>query len=75
MKRRYVKPYLMVEPYQLDASIAEACSSNGGTPIYYGEGNCMYMEYFYSSQCPEDVVHGDCYHGPEATDGITFVMS
>ncbi len=77
MKRKYVKPYLLVESYQLDASVATACSAQpNGQPIYYGETNCSFGgEYYFDPRCAEDVVNGDCYHGPYASDGMVFIMS
>lgn len=76
MKRNYVKPFLLVEPYQLLASVAACSNEPGGTPIYYSETTCDYGGgYFFSSQCDEDVVNGDCYHGPFVSDGLTFIMS
>ena len=40
MKKSYRKPYLGVESFQLNAAVAEACSTAGREPIHYGESNC-----------------------------------
>ena len=79
MKRKYQKPYLAMESFQLNAAIAASCSSEGKQPIHYGENNCFMgddpgeksIEYL-GNACEMDIVvevGGDqndtiCYHGP-----------
>lgn len=79
MKRKYQKPYLAVESFQLNAAIAASCSSEGKQPIHYGENTCIVgdnpdeqaIEYL-GNACELDIVGdvgGDsndtfCYHGP-----------
>lgn len=85
MKRKYKKPVLAVESFQLDAAIAGSCSSV--TAIGHYENTCGYggtgpWEYFSEYTCEVDVTGqgGDsndkpCYHGPYSADGKTFVWS
>lgn len=79
MKRKYSKPYLAMESFQLNAAIATSCSSEGKQPIHYGENTCIVgndsdeqaIEYL-GNACKLDIigkVGGDgndtlCYHGP-----------
>ena len=89
MKRKYEKPFLAVESFQLNAAIAGSCS--GVTSIGHYEDSCGYGKvsdnywyYFNDVNCEVDVTGnsgGDnndtpCYHGPYSTaDGMTFVWS
>lgn len=82
MKRKYIKPYLLIEPYQLDAECA-ACSSDGYIPIHYSEKTCTAWGRFFGDTeiCEVDLVTGSdeagdgfCYHGPFVA-GVTFVYS
>lgn len=84
MKKKYEKPVLMIESFQLDATVAASCSSQDGIPIHYGESNCVFDggAYFNYNNCDEDVTGSDddghdtiCYHGPELTGGLTFTYS
>lgn len=84
MKKNYVKPYLAVESFQLDAAIAAACSSQGFIPINYGENSCTFDngQFFNSINCQVDLTgpgfDGNdtiCYHGPTLTPGMTFLAS
>lgn len=79
MKRKYVKPYLIMESFQLNAAVAASCSSENKKPIHYGENSCIVgddsdeqaIEYL-GNACELDIigeVGGDnndtlCYHGP-----------
>ncbi len=79
MKRKYSKPYLFVESFQLNAAIATSCSSQGKQPIHFGENTCIVgddsdeqaIEYL-GNACAMDIINnvsGDdndefCYHGP-----------
>ena len=82
MNRKYVKPYLLIEPYQLDSECA-ACSSDGYTPINYYATTCTAWGHFFGPTeiCEVDLVtdndetgDGFCYHGPFVA-GTTFVYS
>lgn len=83
MKRKYSKPYLLVESFQLNAAIAASCSSDGGIAIHYSEDTCTFDngQYFNAQNCGMDVVGtgGDsndtiCYHGPWIAN-VTFINS
>ena len=41
MKKKYEKPVLIIEPFQLDATVAASCSSEGHIPLNYNENICM----------------------------------
>ena len=84
MKKKYEKPIFIVESFQLDASIAASCSSQGYTPINYGENSCTFEngQFFNAKNCQMDLTgpEGDgndtlCYHGPLLAAGNTFVSS
>lgn len=89
MKKKYEKPVLIIESFQLDATIAASCSSNNYLPLGYTENDCGIDEItegryqlFGPNQCEFDLVGsgGDgndtiCYHGPILTDGIMFISS
>lgn len=82
MKKKYIKPYLVVESFQLDAAIAASCSSQGFIPINYGENTCTFEgEFFNVFNCQTDLTGPDgdgndtlCYHGPIVTME-TFIAS
>ena len=88
MRKKYEKPLLIIESFQLDATIAASCSSNNYVPLGYTEKECGideiyegYYQFFSSYNCEMDLVgsSGDgndtiCYHGPIAT-GVTFINS
>lgn len=81
MKKAYVKPYLAVESFQLDAAIASSCSSEGKLALGYTMNSCTLDDSkgtynpnfgYFGHSCRSDVeVVGDgndtiCYHGPIA---------
>ena len=86
MKKKYVKPYIAVESFQLNAAIA-SCTSEGGIPINKSENDCGFdtgvdnqFQFFNYINCDVDLTgpEGDgndtiCYHGP--TWGFTFIKS
>ena len=82
MKKKYEKPVLIIESFQLDASIAASCSSQGFIAINYGENSCTYKGQFFNlDNCQVDLTgpEGDgndtlCYHGPMEA-GKTFISS
>lgn len=83
MKKKYEKPIFIVESFQLDASIAASCSSQGYIPINYGEDTCTFDngQFFNYNNCQVDLTgHGgdgndkDCYHGPFEANA-TFISS
>lgn len=88
MKKKYEKPILIIEPFQLDATVAASCSSNNYQPLGYTENDCGideitpgYFQFFGNNNCEMDLVGsgGDgndtiCYHGPIAT-GMTYICS
>lgn len=89
MKKKYEKPVLIIESFQLDATIASNCSSTNYEPLGYTENDCGYgvgiesdFQYFNYFNCDVDLVGSGadandtiCYHGPMATGGITFINS
>lgn len=86
MKKSYVKPYIAVETFQLDAAIASSCTSQGKQPLNYSMDVCTLEEEmpglgYFGNECTHDVqVEGDgndliCYHGPIQTAGSMFMMS
>lgn len=85
MKKKYVKPYIAVESFQLNAAIA-SCTSEGYIPIGKSENDCGFgvgvdgnFQYFNYDNCevdltgPEDGNDTTCYHGPSW--GYTFIKS
>lgn len=83
MKREYKKPVLAVESFQLDASVAASCSSQGYVPIGYSENTCTFDngQFFNLNNCQFDLTGPDgdgndtlCYHGPLLA-GSTFISS
>lgn len=80
MKKKYEKPDLLVESFQLDAAIAGSCSGEGYIAIGHWENTCGDMPLsgsdfqfyiFNDMNCEVDVcgTAGDgndtiCYHGP-----------
>lgn len=90
MKKTYVKPYLAVETFQLDAAIASSCSSEGRTPLNYGVDSCTSFEEapglgYFGAACAKggldvtisggDDNDGFCYHGPIVDVGALFMNS
>ena len=88
MKKKYDKPVLIIESFQLDATVAASCSSHNYIPINYGENNCGfgeitkdYYQFFGVDNCEFDLTGGrgdnndtDCYHGPFEANA-TFINS
>ena len=84
MKKEYKKPLIAVESFQLDAAVAGTCVANGFIPIGHGENDCKFDggAFFNFLNCQVDLTGpgGDgndteCYHGPTAADGMTFISS
>lgn len=44
MKREYIKPYLAVESFQLDAAIAGACSGENMMALNHDVNDCTLMD-------------------------------
>ena len=83
MKKKYEKPLLIIESFQLDATVAASCSSQGYIPIDYNEDGCSFDngQFFNLNNCQVDLTgpNGDgndttCYHGPTEA-GYTFISS
>lgn len=88
MKKKYVKPYIAVESFQLNAAIAAACSTEGYIKINYGENSCGFgdsadfkWQFFNLDNCEFDLTGAggdgndtECYHGPMLA-GSTFISS
>ncbi len=84
MKRKYEKPYLGLESFQLNAAVALSCSSQNYTPINYWESGCTFEngEYFNLFNCQFDLSGPEndgndsiCYHGPVLSFGEIFTYS
>lgn len=82
MKKKYIKPMIAEESFQLDAAIAGDCHGNNMIPINHYALTCSYDVFFSHGTCRFDVAGADedgndalCYHGPTATQGITFTYS
>lgn len=84
MKKQYNKPYIGLESFQLNAAIADACSTSGGTAINHGESTCSFAngQFFSLFNCETDVTgpanDGNdtlCYQGPLLSGGIVFTFS
>jgi len=82
-KKKYTKPYIVMESFQLNAAIAASCSSQNFIPINYGENTCTFDngEFFNYNNCQIDLTGpgGDgndtlCYHGPLQAS-MTFISS
>lgn len=80
MKRKYTKPVLVKESFQLDAAVAAGCK----TKINYGEDDCVFDEgqFFNGFNCQFDLTGADtdgndtlCYHGPTLAGGMIFISS
>lgn len=44
MKKEYIKPYLAVESFQLDAAIAGACGSDNMMALNHSVNDCTLMD-------------------------------
>lgn len=84
MKKQYNKPYIGLESFQLNAAIADACSTMGNTPINHEEDVCSFAggQFFSLINCQMDLTgpandgnDAICYHGPLASGGIVFTWS
>ena len=75
MKKTYSKPYIAVESFQLDSTIAAACTQENKRPLGYTMDTCDLQDempglnYFGNACIPDVKVEGDgndliCYHGP-----------
>lgn len=83
MKKEYVKPYLAVESFQLDASIASNC----GAGLGHDPTTCSFEDAYRKNKIDLDIYYGPacqtaggidmmqynrgeaqiCYHGPAGT--------
>lgn len=84
MKRKYEKPYMTVESFQLDAAVAQGCTP--GLTINYSEDTCglgdgsqdeKMFQFFNWANCAFDLSYTDgndavCYHGPLVVGGTFF---
>ncbi len=85
MKKDYIKPYLAVESFQLDAAIAGTCSGDGKMPMNHYPDSCNledFGEEVFGSQCGDNVVAnpGDqsdaiCYQAFQANIKDLFMTS
>ena len=70
MKKKYSKPYMVVESFQLNAAIAASCSSEGKFALNFYLSNCDLEDEipgagYFGAVCGFDVTNPDfCYHGP-----------
>lgn len=77
MKKKYEKPYIVVESFQLNAAIASACSKEHKLALNYNMDTCKITNIpgftYFGKACVHSVhVDGDgydeiCYHGPKAS--------
>lgn len=84
MKKEYIKPYLAVESFQLNAAIAASCSDEGKIKIGIYLNSCNADEEepgmsYVGDACTTDIVNPDdddyfCYHGP-LDPNSTFLKS
>lgn len=76
MKKAYTKPYLAVESFQLDATVAGSCRDENKIPMNSGVENCNFEKFNpgitqFGPACITNVLatYGDfntfCYHGPQ----------
>lgn len=83
MKKKYVKPYIVVESFQLNAAVASACSKENKYPLNYGMDVCTLDEEepglnYFGPACIHNVhVEGDgndliCYHGPTPANSVAL---
>lgn len=77
MKKEYVKPYIVVESFQLNAAIAAGCNGSGKFALGYTQDTCTDLEEggpgYFGAACAEiglenvvdpggDLNDGFCYH-------------
>lgn len=82
MKKVYIKPYLAVESFQLNAAIAASCSEEGFETLNRYKSGCTHESgWFAGDVCDLDAVGEDgdfdepCYHGPITTGNMPFIYS
>lgn len=86
MKKKYTKPFVVVESFQLNAAVAAACSKENKLPLNYGMDTCTWDEEapgvnYFGNLCVHDVqVEGDgndtiCYHGPTTLANVVAFNS
>ena len=84
MKKTYVKPYIAVESFQLDAAIAASCSNDGKEPVGHTVNQCKHESGYFGDACdPFDLTDftgpdGNdqvCYHGPIPGVADAFLAS
>ena len=80
MKKKYEKPCIIIESFQLNAAVASSCTNEGKLALNYNMNICKRDDIqgftYFGLACTHDVrVEGDgndliCYHGPTplATD-------
>ena len=59
MKKDYIKPYLAVESFQLDAAIAGTCTGDGKMSMNHYPDSCnlfIYGEEVFGSACGDNVI-------------------
>ena len=77
MKKKYSKPYIFWESFQLDASVATSCSSQNKAPLNFGISNCksgddegeQYVDYL-GNACDNDIFVGE--NGMIGDDNDTY---
>lgn len=90
MKKEYVKPYIAVESFQLNAAIASSCSSENKLPLNFTDDTCVDStgSGYFGDACGSaggidmtppydhggDDNDGLCYHGP-VTDVADMFMN
>ena len=85
MKKKYEKPLIAVESFQLDAAIAGACAENGAKPLGYSMTTCTFEysgDFLFAASnvnciIPFDPTGAECYQ-PSSTvlgEGLTFLAS
>lgn len=85
MKKDYIKPYLAVESFQLDAAIAGTCTGDDKLPMNHDQNSCNledYGEEVFGSACGDNVIAnpGDqsdaiCYQAFQADIKNLFMTS
>ena len=88
MKKKYSKPYIYIESFQLDAALASGCTPGAtinvtendcgiGTPVVGDDKDYMFFNWHNCSYdlSYEDGNDVDCYHGPTVTPDVVFFAS
>ena len=82
--KKYEKPYIGLESFQLNAAVASACSTLGYIAVGPAENFCTFDngQFYNFITCQVDLTGPDldkhdsvCYHGPTASGGIVFTWS